>query len=163
MSKIPEKYCNFEPIPLFELAPILDPESVILSPLQILTKTGIITAPYVLYITADFKVPRGAQHGCRVYLAHVGRLIAGLDALDVEVPLLPFRLRHGEAGIARDHQLVHGEDRLRVYADPSYLKMIFSRHHSFIVATTTTYEAKQLACSFTLYSLGSAFSTWHTR
>ena len=46
----------------------------------------------VLLITTDFKVTRSAQHRCRVDLAHVPSLVAGLDALDVEVPLFPLRL-----------------------------------------------------------------------
>ena len=75
------------------------------------------------HITSDFEVPRSAQDCCRVDLAHVPRLIAGLDALDVQVPLFPLRLSHGEARIARNHQLVHGQNRLGVHADPGYLKI----------------------------------------
>ena len=77
------------------------------------------------HITSDFEVPRSAQDCCRVDLAHVPRLIAGLDALDVQVPLFPLRLRHGEARIARNHQLVHRQNRLGVHADPGYLKIDF--------------------------------------
>lgn len=84
-----------------------------------------------------------ALHRVCVDLAHVLAAVLLLHTAHVEVPGAVVRVRHGHAGVVRDHVVVDGLYRLRVRLHPPHLsqsthKLLFSLLP--MVTNTQTYQ-----------------------